>query len=80
MLIKVSARPRKSPPKPKVQWVSGPVILPNRAYATLPAADENGRSKAFGLPVEDNMVLNRSAEQMTQRLRASAATREANPR
>jgi hypothetical protein len=42
--------------------------------------EEYGRSKAFGLLVEDNMVLNRSAEQMAQRLRASAATREANPR
>src|SRR5262249_5277381 len=43
--IKVSARPRKSPPKPKVQRVSGPVILPNRAYATLPVAGRERTAK-----------------------------------
>jgi hypothetical protein len=57
--IKVSARPRKSPPKPKVQWVSGPLISPNRAYATLPAARRERTSQSLRLSVENNIILPR---------------------
>jgi hypothetical protein len=53
--------------------------LPNRADATLRQQDENGQPKSLGLSRRGHMVLNHFAEQMTQRLRASAATRDANP-
>jgi hypothetical protein len=49
--IKVSARPHKSGPKPKVQRVSGPVILPNRAYAAFPVLTVRAATgRLFAMP------------------------------